>query len=280
MPNAAGSDESTVRYTSTGVVPPRSTLSTTPPGAAASAHPGRGSPGRSGQPRSSGRRREWPSPAARPKPHASRAAARSPLPRSAGGCGGSGCGGSGRGRRTPARTRTVPRKRGPRPPPAADPAGRRRAVHRGHHPPPVPAAPGRAGVPGGAGRRADHRAERQAGAVRGDQPADRAPAGDTGGSPAAGGLPGVPPAPRRHYPGRPLWLLLDRASCHEAFKSQALAGRLDIGLLWLPTQRPGQVGSRLLGPHDQDGDRPPCRTSVSATLPNQKRARGRARTWS
>ena len=43
---------------------------------------------------------------------------------------------------------------------------------------------------------------------------------------------------RRHYPGRPLWLLLDKASCHEAFKSQVLAGKLGIGLLWLPTQCP------------------------------------------
>jgi transposase len=43
---------------------------------------------------------------------------------------------------------------------------------------------------------------------------------------------------RRRYPGRPLWLLLDRAPCHEAAKSQALAGRLGIGLMWLPTQCP------------------------------------------
>jgi transposase len=43
---------------------------------------------------------------------------------------------------------------------------------------------------------------------------------------------------RDRYPGRPLWLLLDRAPCHVAFKSQALAGRLDVGLLWLPTQCP------------------------------------------
>jgi transposase len=43
---------------------------------------------------------------------------------------------------------------------------------------------------------------------------------------------------RSHYPGRPLWLILDRAPCHEAHKSQTLAGRLDIGLLWLPTQCP------------------------------------------
>lgn len=43
---------------------------------------------------------------------------------------------------------------------------------------------------------------------------------------------------RARYPGRPLWLLLDRAPCHEAFKSQMLAGQLDIGLSWLPTQCP------------------------------------------
>lgn len=41
---------------------------------------------------------------------------------------------------------------------------------------------------------------------------------------------------RRHYPGRPLWLLLDRAPCHEAIKSQRLAGALGIELLWLPKQ--------------------------------------------
>lgn len=41
---------------------------------------------------------------------------------------------------------------------------------------------------------------------------------------------------RRHYPGRPLWLLLDHASCHEAIKSQRLAGALGIELLWLPKQ--------------------------------------------
>jgi transposase len=41
---------------------------------------------------------------------------------------------------------------------------------------------------------------------------------------------------RRHYPGRPLWLLLDRAPCHEALKSQQLAARLGVELLWLPKQ--------------------------------------------
>lgn len=41
---------------------------------------------------------------------------------------------------------------------------------------------------------------------------------------------------RRHYPGRPLWRLLDRAPCHEAIKSQRLAKVLGIALLWLPKQ--------------------------------------------
>lgn len=43
---------------------------------------------------------------------------------------------------------------------------------------------------------------------------------------------------RSRYRGRPLWLILDRAPCHEAHKSQMLAGRLGIGLMWLPTQCP------------------------------------------
>jgi transposase len=41
---------------------------------------------------------------------------------------------------------------------------------------------------------------------------------------------------RRHYPGRTLWLLLDRAPCHEAIKSQRLASALGVELLWLPKQ--------------------------------------------
>lgn len=41
---------------------------------------------------------------------------------------------------------------------------------------------------------------------------------------------------RRRYPGRPIWLLLDRAPCHTAIRSQQLAARLDIELLWLPKQ--------------------------------------------
>jgi transposase len=43
---------------------------------------------------------------------------------------------------------------------------------------------------------------------------------------------------RRHYGGRPLWLLLDKASCHQAGGSQRLAARLGVILLWLPTQCP------------------------------------------
>jgi hypothetical protein len=39
---------------------------------------------------------------------------------------------------------------------------------------------------------------------------------------------------RDHYPGRPLWLLLNRAPGQAAAKTQALAARLGIVLLWLP----------------------------------------------
>lgn len=43
---------------------------------------------------------------------------------------------------------------------------------------------------------------------------------------------------RAHYPGRPLWLLLDKAPCHDAVRSRQLAARLGITLLWLPKQCP------------------------------------------
>lgn len=36
---------------------------------------------------------------------------------------------------------------------------------------------------------------------------------------------------REHYGGRPLWLLLDKAPCHNATKSQQLAARLGVNLL-------------------------------------------------
>ena len=41
---------------------------------------------------------------------------------------------------------------------------------------------------------------------------------------------------RQHYPGRPLCLLLDKAPCHDAVRSQQLAARLGIVLVWLPKQ--------------------------------------------
>lgn len=40
------------------------------------------------------------------------------------------------------------------------------------------------------------------------------------------------------YPGRQIWLLLDKASAHTAPRSQALAEALDIVLIWLPKQCP------------------------------------------
>jgi len=43
---------------------------------------------------------------------------------------------------------------------------------------------------------------------------------------------------RHHYRGRPLWLLLDQASFHQAIRSQELAAELDVSLLWLPKQCP------------------------------------------
>ena len=40
---------------------------------------------------------------------------------------------------------------------------------------------------------------------------------------------------RQHYrAGQPLWLLLDKAPCHVAAGSLALAAELNITLLWLP----------------------------------------------
>ena len=41
----------------------------------------------------------------------------------------------------------------------------------------------------------------------------------------------------KHYrAGQPIWLLLDKATCHTAAASLALAARLNITLLWLPRQ--------------------------------------------
>ncbi len=41
---------------------------------------------------------------------------------------------------------------------------------------------------------------------------------------------------RRSYPGRPLWLLLDEASCHTAPRSEAVAVALGVVMLSLPKQ--------------------------------------------
>ena len=43
---------------------------------------------------------------------------------------------------------------------------------------------------------------------------------------------------RRCYHVRPIWMLLDEASAHTAPKSQSLAQRLNIKLIWLPKQCP------------------------------------------
>ena len=41
---------------------------------------------------------------------------------------------------------------------------------------------------------------------------------------------------RRRYHARQIWLLLDAASAHTAPRSRALAGKLNIKLIWLPKQ--------------------------------------------
>ncbi len=44
--------------------------------------------------------------------------------------------------------------------------------------------------------------------------------------------------PRQRYPGRPLWLLLDRAPCPDAVRGPQRAARSGVVLLWLPKQCP------------------------------------------
>ncbi len=41
---------------------------------------------------------------------------------------------------------------------------------------------------------------------------------------------------RQSYPGRQIWRVVDKASCHTAPRSQALARSLDIVFIWLPKQ--------------------------------------------
>lgn len=41
---------------------------------------------------------------------------------------------------------------------------------------------------------------------------------------------------RRLYPGRPIWLILDKASCHTTPRTHKLAQGLDIVLIWLPKE--------------------------------------------
>ena len=178
-----------------------------------------------------GRWRCWPSTWA-----ASTAARSRPEPCAAG-CGRWACAGSGRATSTPTRTRTGPRKRGAHSPPEADAQQRGPAVPRRDHPPAVPAAAVRLGASGASrsqvrisGRnakrvlfgvinpRTGHRLVLRRFRMRQED------------------FQAFLRYLRRHYPGRPLWLLLDRAPCHEAVKSQRLAARLGVVLLWLPKQ--------------------------------------------
>src|SRR5947209_13092508 len=95
------------------------------------------------------------------------------------------------------------REKKTRPPAAgARPAGPHRPAGRGRdRPAAVPAAAGRLGGAGATGPGADHRGQRQAGAVRGDEPADRHPG--VAGRPLRprGRLPVVPGPGPRPLPG-------------------------------------------------------------------------------
>src|SRR3954466_15813992 len=105
-----------------------------------------------------------------------------------------GCAGSGPATSTPPRTRTAPRKRGDRAPPTACRARRRDPLRGRDDAAVVPAAARHVGAAGRAGRGADHRPERQARPVRGDQLPDRPPGRPTAVAAPTGGAPGVPAA--------------------------------------------------------------------------------------
>src|SRR5215208_5364515 len=101
-----------------------------------------------------------------------------------------------------------------------------------------PAARG-LGPQGPAGHRADHRRERQAGAVRRDQPADRAPGRAHPSTCRRRRCPAFVREIRRRYrTAGTIWLLADRASAHTAARTQMLAAALGIRFLWLPKQAP------------------------------------------
>src|SRR3954466_15475959 len=109
--------------------------------------------------------------------------------------------GSGRATSMPDGRRIWPRKRGSGPAPEGGLAGgRRAAVHGLDAAAAVPAAARGLGAHGSAGRGADRRRQRQAGAVRGDRPADGAPRGAGPPPRQAGRRAGVP---RRAAPALP-----------------------------------------------------------------------------
>src|SRR3954471_22629811 len=103
------------------------------------------------------------------------------------------CAGSGPATSTPPRTRTAPRKRGDCAAPQASRTRCRDPLRGRDDPALVPAAARYVGLPGRAGRGADHWPERQARPVRGDQLPDRTSGHPATAEDAPGGLPGVPP---------------------------------------------------------------------------------------
>ena len=67
---------------------------------------------------------------------------------------------------------------------------------------------------------------------------------------------------------RPIWLLLDKASFHQAIQSQQLAAHLDVTLLWLPKQCP-ELNCR--GPSLERVEASDCRQSP---IPDDRRRGG------
>ena len=132
------------------------------------------------------------------------------------------------------------RKKGHHPPSEGGLAqGRSAAVPRLDAVAAVSTAAGDLGAHGHSGARADHRPQREAGAVWGHRPAKRAPGGADPPPRRSGRRAGVPAHAAAPLPLCRLALLLtDRASAHTAPQTQALAARLRIRFVWLPRQAP------------------------------------------
>ena len=136
----------------------------------------------------------------------------------------------------------------------------------------VSAAAGNLGAQGHPGGRADHRPQRQAGAVWGDRSAKRAPGGADPFPRRSGRCPGVPARVAAPLPRRRLALAADdRASAHTAPQTQALADRLRIRFVWLPRQAPelSPMDQKLWGYGEDSASSPaePAKGAPHAPVP-------------